>query len=108
MALVIVQRVESTCYLLDASATCAVCWKTAYGSADDTTGVTKMSECPEGIAETWKTPPPDTMFAEEEYPVVYQMQLDQAKFGQFRKVGAENCVGNVVVHCRRAFPWTPV
>ena len=91
MALVIVQRVESTCYLLDASATCAVYWKTAYCSEDDTTGVTKMSECPEGIAETWKTPFPDTMFAEEEHPAI-RCSLTRRSLASFARSAPRNAL----------------
>lgn len=90
LVLVALPRVASTCYLLDASATCAVCWKTTYGDLEDDVGVTKMSECPAGISETWKTELPETMYGGQDYPVVYELQLDQAKFGQFRKVGAHN------------------
>jgi hypothetical protein len=86
LVLAALPRVASSCYLLDAAAKCAVCWKTTYGSDQDSTGVTKMSECPEGIAETWKTAPPDTMYGGQDYPIVYELQLDQAKFGQFRQV----------------------
>ena len=43
----IVDEATAQCYLLDANADCAVCWKTTYGSPEDKTGVTTMSQCHE-------------------------------------------------------------
>jgi hypothetical protein len=76
----LIGQAAATCYLEDANAKCSVCWKTVYGSAEDTTGVTTMSECPEGIAVSWQTPVPDELFAGSDYPVTYRLNVDEAKF----------------------------
>lgn len=43
----LVNEARAQCYLLDANAECAVCWKTTYGSPEDKMGVTTMSQCHE-------------------------------------------------------------
>jgi hypothetical protein len=82
-------QTDAVCYLLDANAQCAVCWKTVYSSADDKTGVTAMSECPGGITESWIKPLPEKMIAMTEYMVEYQLALDRSKFGHKRGVTAD-------------------
>jgi len=85
LLLALIGQAAATCYLEDANAACSVCWKTVYGSAEDTTGVTTMSECPEGIAVSWQTPVPTEMFAGSDYPVTYRLTVDEAKFPVFKK-----------------------
>eukprot|EP00277_Geminigera_cryophila_P005413 CAMPEP_0179432666 /NCGR_PEP_ID=MMETSP0799-20121207/17231_1 /TAXON_ID=46947 /ORGANISM="Geminigera cryophila, Strain CCMP2564" /LENGTH=563 /DNA_ID=CAMNT_0021210175 /DNA_START=215 /DNA_END=1906 /DNA_ORIENTATION=+ len=73
-------QIDAFCYLLDANAKCAVCWKTIYMDLDDKVGVTKMEECPEGITETWTSPLPEKMHAMEKYVAGYTLVLDTKKF----------------------------
>lgn len=47
---------SAQCYLMDANADCSVCWRTTYGSKNDTTGVTTVAQCPEGVKVA--SPPP--------------------------------------------------
>jgi hypothetical protein len=84
--LAITAGADATCYLLDANATCAVCWKTTYDRVDDKVGVTKMEECPSGVKVVWTEPPPVDMVADKEYGLKYSLQLDQAKFGHLPMV----------------------
>jgi len=74
-------QAKATCYLMDANSECAVCWKTTYTDTEDKTGVTTMTECPDGIQETWTKPLPENMFAMTEYKVEYQLKLDRDRFG---------------------------
>lgn len=53
---------QSLCYLLDADATCAICWKTIEG-------VTKMGECGDSVKVTWDKPLPQEMTEGIDYPV---------------------------------------
>ena len=71
---------RAQCYLMDANADCAVCWKTVYGDEADKTGVTTMSPCPAEIMVTWDTPLPKEMFAMEEYVVDYSISVDPEAF----------------------------
>ena len=75
-----VPAAHSQCYLMDADAKCAVCWKTIYGDADDKVGVTMMSECPDAIVETWDAPLPEKMLALQEYEVTYTIRVDPSTF----------------------------
>lgn len=77
--------VGAVCYLEDANADCSVCWKTVYSGPDDSTGVTTMAQCPEGIAVSWETQIPDEMFANTAYPVTYRFSVDEAKFPVYKK-----------------------
>ena len=74
-------QVDAKCYLLDANADCAVCWKTTYHGIDDKVGTTKMFECPAGINEKWTMPLPEKMNAMEKYTAGYSLQLARDKFG---------------------------
>ena len=94
LLLAVVPRADATCYLLDANATCAVCWKTVYGDVGDKAGVTKMSECPEGILERWVNAPPTDMTADKEYDVAFSLKLDQSKFLQIP--GVRTCFCTVL------------
>ena len=67
----LVRGTTAQCYLEDANAACAVCWKTTYSSAADKTGVTTMGECPDTVAIKWDTKPPEEMFQGTVYPVSY-------------------------------------
>jgi hypothetical protein len=78
-------RAAAVCYLEDANAACAVCWRTAYSGPEDKTGVTTMAECPEGIAVSWQTDVPQEMFAGSVYPVTYRLTVDEAKFPVYKK-----------------------
>lgn len=75
-----VPTTHAQCYLMDADAKCAVCWKTVYSDADDKVGVTKMSVCPDTIVETWTEPLPEKMTALQEYMVTYSIRVDPEKF----------------------------
>ena len=88
--------VRAQCYLMDANADCAVCWKTVYGDEADKTGVTTMSPCPAEIMVTWDTPLPKEMFAMEEYVVDYSISVDPEAF-EIDKTGS-NHVPHANIH----------
>jgi len=63
------------CYLEDASATCAVCWKTT------STKVTTMGECPkDAIMIEWTKPLPAEFESEKAIPTTYTFKIDMSKF----------------------------
>jgi hypothetical protein len=76
---------DAVCYLEDAGADCAVCWKTTYAHANDTVGVTAASQCPDGIVAEWDLPLPENMVERLVYPVVFSIQVDNALLPVRRK-----------------------
>lgn len=66
----------SLCYLEDANADCAVCWKTTYADALDTTGVTKMYKCDEmEVKTTWVKGLPTNMVELSDYEVSWDVAV---------------------------------
>jgi len=63
------------CYLEDAGAPCAVCWKTS------STKVITMAECPQGaISVEWTKPLPAELIADTDNPTQYRFTIDVSKF----------------------------
>lgn len=64
------------CYLEDANAECAICWKTVYASVNDTAGVTKMTKCVDANVKTaWIKKPPAEMVELQDYDVVWDVSV---------------------------------
>jgi len=87
----------ATCYLEDSNAKCAVCWKTTYAAADDSTGVTKMSECDDAkVKVSWVTSPPDKMFELTDYPVKWMVSTPGFNVSQndVPHANVHSCIAN--------------
>eukprot|EP00961_Rhodomonas_salina_P079463 1067710-Rhodomonas_salina.3 len=78
LVLCLLGQASAVCYLEDTSSTCSVCWVTAYSSADDKVGVTRMTQCPHNIKAAYDTALPHEMFEATEYPVTFSLQIDPA------------------------------
>ena len=59
------------CYLEDAAAVCAVCWKNANPASG--------KECPPGITVTLDLPK-TKMYDRLSYPTTYEIKLDRSKY----------------------------
>ena len=87
---------RAACYLMDANADCAVCWRTTYRDAADKTGVTRMGECPAGLELVWTKPLPARMNAMVQYVAGYSLALNTTKFGHLPQ--GDNDIPHANIH----------
>jgi hypothetical protein len=96
LLLSMLSQADASCYLMDANAKCAVCWRTTYKDKSDKTGITKMGECPEGIALKWTKTLPEDMISMHEYTTTYSLTLSTEKFGH--KKSGNNDIPHANIH----------